>query len=171
MAKVSNRAFLNLERLVKDVQGSVTSDHSKQIASRVKDMMLKLIARGQSPIRGNDRFPAYKASSQIGKKKKGYPYNQKNKFPNKKPRPVNLFLSGAFLSSLRSDGKKNIISIGFDRGSLSAKKESGHREGVNSQPSRPIIPSRSERFSVTIEREIINMLRFIVKRAAKNKGK
>lgn len=95
-------------------------------------------------------------------KKKYYPFSVQSEFPDKRPRPVNLFLSGDFLSNLSYAlgirGKAQVIEIGFFD-DLSAKKESGHRDGVNGQPKRPIIPTGSERFSAIIAQDIATIAR------------
>ena len=104
------------------------------------------------------------------KARKGYPYSVQKTFPNKKPRPVNLFLSGDFLSNLTYAlgrvGKKQLITIGFFD-ELSKKKESGHRVGVNGQPKRPIIPDSTESFSQIIKLDILKIMKDVIKRASK----
>ena len=100
----------------------------------------------------------------------GYPYSVQKDFPSKRARPVNLFLSGDFLSNLTyalgSIGKKQIITIGFFD-ELSKKKESGHRVGVNGQPKRPIIPSSTESFSQIIKLDILKIMKDVIKKASK----
>ena len=102
--------------------------------------------------------------------KRAYPYSVQKDFPNKRPRPVNLFLSGDFLSNLTYAlgriGKKQVITIGFFD-ELSKKKESGHRVGVNGQPKRPIIPDSTESFSQIIKLDILKIMKDVIKRAAK----
>lgn len=99
-----------------------------------------------------------------------YPYSVQDEFPNKRPRPVNLFLSGDFLSNLTyalgRAGKKQLITIGFFD-ELSKKKESGHRVGVNGQPKRPIIPNATESFSQIIKVDILKIMKDVIKRASK----
>lgn len=88
---------------------------------------------------------------------KGYPYSVMGQYKDKRIRPVNLHLSGEMLNDLKFNlvqGKYGFaIEVGYFT-SLSAKKESGHREGVGGQPSRPTIPdsSRGEFFAVRISR-------------------
>lgn len=118
---------------------------------------------------------ATKAAFELKKKeilgkinKKYYPFSVQSEFPSKKPRPVNLFLSGDFLSnltySIAAKGKKKLISIGF-LDDLSAKKEQGHREGVNGQPSRPTIPKGTESFAQIIKLDIMKIMKDAIKRA------
>jgi hypothetical protein len=104
------------------------------------------------------------------KSKLGYPYSVQKDFPQKRPRPVNLFLSGDFLSNLTyalgRSGKKQVVTIGFFD-ELSKKKESGHRVGVNGQPKRPIIPASSESFSQIIKLDILKIMKDVLKKASK----
>lgn len=170
MAKVNSKALINLRKFVQTIPSRVDTNVSTLIALAVRQRMLDFIARGISPILGKGRFPAYKHAASRDKSK--YPFSARKNYPSKRQRPVNLFLSGDFLNSLiakKAPGKKLSIEIGFRRGSLSAKKESGHRGGVNGQPSRPIIPSESEEFNVTIKQIIVKMLRDAV-RAAVRRG-
>jgi len=129
-----------LERL-KDPIDKPTAD---LVGKEVVDEMKSLIASGKSPIAGNGNFPRY-----INPKK--YPGKQKP------ASPVNLFLTGKFLAALRATTKKGDTGIdtyvGF-RSSNQSKKESGHREGVNGQPSRPIIPDGDESFVLSIRKII-----------------
>ena len=114
------------------------------VGTEVVEEMKSLIASGKSPIAGNGAFPKY-----INPKK--YPGKQKSKSP------VNLFLTGKFLAALRATTKKGTTGqdtyVGF-RSSNQAKKESGHREGVNGQPERPIIPIGDESFVLSIRKII-----------------
>ena len=159
MAKVKFSKELKLEKFLKSVR-EVDDRTTNLVGLAIKQRMLALISKGVSPIKGNDRFPAYKNP-------KKYPKNVRKDFPAKRARPVNLFLSGMFLRSLKLiKSSRGIIEIGFQNG-LSQKKEQGHREGAGGQPRRPIIPSRSEQFSVTIQREVLKMLRAATRAAVK----
>ena len=133
------------------------NDLSKRDLEDLSDLtieeMKKAISKGQTTIEGGKRrFPAYKNPE-------NYPDKIMKHFPKKRRRPVNLNLSGKFLSKLSSKVEtqkrkfglvtKRRVRIGFfDQ--LSKKKEQGHREGANGQPKRPIIPTRSESFSKRI---------------------
>lgn len=94
-----------------------------------------------------------------GMAKLGYPYSVQHKYSDKKPRPVNLFLSGKFLESLiyKVNKKELKVVIQFDD-KLSELKEQGHREGVNGQPKRPIFPINSESLAKSILVELENLL-------------
>lgn len=89
------------------------------------------------------------------KQLRGYPYTVQKKFPNKKPRPVNLFLRGNFLAALKefitgsSDNGK--LAIGFEDFNMEQIEE-GHRIGWLGQGKRPIIPQANEKFAQRIQR-------------------
>lgn len=157
----------------------------RDVAKQTIDAMKKSIAVGKSPIEGEGRYRAYLAvqrkrvinnvrKSTTNKQKKkqlkgrlaqvqqGYPYNQMSNYTGKKITPVNLKLSGSFLSNLifkiREVDSGVTADIGFFD-ELSVKKESGHREGVNGQPERPIIPIGSEQISVAIQKLILKIFK------------
>lgn len=127
--------------------------------------------------RGFGRGEAKKKATRAAKKKlddvnairrNKYPFNQTDEFPNKKVRPVNLFLSGDFLSNLKwRFTDKTRVSIGFFD-ELSQKKEQGHRVGVNSQPKRPIIPEGREKLNPVIDREWKRALDRVLRRKLKS---
>lgn len=87
---------------------------------------------------------------------KKYPYSVQSRYPGKQISPVNLSLSGDMLRDLKfnvlaTSSGSFTISVGYDTGTLSSKKEQGHREGVNGQPSRPTIPAQGETFAASIQ--------------------
>ena len=116
------------------------------IVAEMKDR----ISSGISPITGK-RFPGYK-------KPKKYPGSRKP------ARPVNLFLTGQFLRSLKyriRTGKIPVVTIFFSN-KLAQLKEQGHREGANSQRKRPIIPAGSESFTDSILLSMRRVLRKVI---------
>lgn len=86
-----------------------------------------------------------------------YPFTAQAIKLGKKPRPVNLLLTGEFLFHLEAVvtgvAGKHGLEIGFFD-SRQAAKEDGHREGVNGQPERPIIPLAREDFVASITNAI-----------------
>jgi hypothetical protein len=201
MKKISDIA-IDLKKELKKYQGAVNLRLADAIGFTVRARMLDLISKGISPILGAGRFPEYKSVTQARvarnvarsarargkgasakasllraktaqkKAKQGYPYSVQKKYPGKKPRPVNLFLSGAFLSALtyltkeKSDGKIS-VTIGFDDPDQ-AIKEKGHREGANGQRKRPIIPRQStESFNQTIRLDITRLIKDAIAKATK----
>lgn len=147
-----------LESIVKLADEAVDKRTADVIGQTIVNEMKNLISKGTSPIKGNKRFPAYLATKR-GKdeKKRGYPYNKQSKYPSKGTRPVNLTLSGEFLSNLqhRSErkGKSYDVKVGF-RDQESIDKELGHRTGANGQPKRPIIPTTDEEFAKVIQVQV-----------------
>jgi hypothetical protein len=162
LAKVNTTALINLRKFVKDIPKSIDDRTTKIIALSVREKMLDLISRGISPILGNGRFPGYKRAGD----KDGYPKNVRKKFPDKRNRPVNLFLSGDFLESIKASGRNLIVKIEIT-GSKNKLKEQGHRERAGGQPARPIIPSENEEFNATIKQMILKMMKAAVKSAVK----
>lgn len=129
------------------------------IGAQVTNKMLDLIAKGTSPIKGNGRFPGYKDP-------KKYPGDLKAK------RPVNLWLSGDFLSSLTfitEPAKYGYATTIFYKGEED-KKESGHRVGVHGQPKRPTIPVKGEEFVVVIQRIVSKIFKERINQLLKMAG-
>lgn len=153
----------------------------KEIKNISKQLKLGRVSTGSSSAVGRlkakkDRLRTLKAIAS-GKQKKGYPYNTKEFKEGKKfPRPVNLFLTGAFLQALtfafkRTENQKMIVEIGWFGDPENAIKEKGHREGANGQPKRPTLPRGNERWNQTIQLDIIKLLRDAVTKAAKSAKK
>ena len=119
-----------LQKALKESIKPIDDTTAKRVGIDVIDEMKDLISKGISPIQGDGKFPKYKNP-------KRYPGNRKPKSP------VNLKLTGDFLNELKfritpeSFGKGTELFFGNDQ----EKKESGHRDGVNGQPKRPIMPS------------------------------
>lgn len=132
----------------------------REIGDIIIDGMLERIARGQSPIQGKNRFPKYKNPLK-------YPGKRKPKVP------VNLYLTGQFLKSLKSTAiagggtLERIVNINLDN-RLARLKEEGHRIGHNGQPERPIIPIGSEKFQprilIAAKRAYIELVKDYLKR-------
>lgn len=155
----------SLQRKLEALKTPVDQPTSDRVGEAVISEMKDMISKGISPVEGQGRFPAYLAQANASKAKKskvpsagakrGYPYSVQGRFPSKRDRPVNLFLSGDFLNNLifkpiKIKGSYSTIIGFFD--SLSKKKEQGHREGAHGQPSRPIIPTGQEGFAQRIQR-------------------
>lgn len=157
MFKYRSVGFPRLKSRLGQLGAGMTRTQASAVGKTVVAMMLDLILAGQSPIKGRGAFPKYKNP-------KKYPGDLK---PHS---PVNLFLSGKFLNSLKSQvyqrGKGYAVEIGYFT-KLSAKKEQGHREGANGQPRRPTIPKLDKRERFTDE--IQNAARAIILDAIKKR--
>lgn len=172
---------------LKTIEEGLTVQDKVQIGEELIEAIKDQVAVGISPILGRGRFEAYKAVGAASKilkggkattkagrarrrafaqktKQQGYPYTVRNKYPSKRDRPVNLYLSGRFLNDLRAKALKRGLEFGFYT-ELSALKEQGHREGANGQPQRPIIPIRNERLNRSIYNRLIVSLARRIKRA------
>lgn len=148
-----------LKKLLDGIPKEAALASNRAIAAILEKKIKDLISKGISPIEGDGRFPAYKA--QLEKNKKKYPDSVKKKFPNKRRRPVNLFLSGRFLKELKAIPKRiNLIAVGFFS-PYGQKLEQGHREQANGQGYRPIIPDTDagEDFALSIKALILKAYR------------
>jgi hypothetical protein len=143
--RVTDKGFQDFVKKLDDLKNPVDRNTAKELGDSVRSEMLDMIQKGISPIRGNGRFPRYKNP-------KRYPGDQKPKTP------VNLRLTGEFLSSLSLRLYKSDSGFGievFYKGEENEVKELGHRDGANGQPKRPTIPSRrGEQFAARITRII-----------------
>lgn len=150
-----------LKKALEDIKKPIDRDTAEKVGEDIVDDMKRLIANGQSPIRGNGRFPAYKDP-------KKYPGKRKSRSP------VNLELTGEFLDDLSSktisDPAGYATRVTYD-GQKSQDKERGHREGANGQPKRPTIPAASgEDFAVSIKTRYTKTLRDRIIAVLKGKG-
>lgn len=148
------------EKLATALKGVKKSDLDGMGQIVVKEMK-DLIAKGISPIEGAGRFSAY-----IKANEGGYPLTARKKYPGKKPRPVNLRLSGDFLDDgldYRSNVGKLTVEVGyFDKENIN--KETGHRDGVHGQPKRPTIPKGNETFAQSIIRKLESQVQALMNR-------
>lgn len=134
---------------------------------RLKNSNIRRILAGKGARKELNRQKKALAK-RIAATNKGYPYSVQGKYPDKKPRPVNLFLSGKFLSSLEFVISGSAGEIGVELGFFDeseAVKEQGHREGANGQPERPIIPVGREDFAISIQRIILKQMEDSLDRA------
>jgi hypothetical protein len=137
---------------VKKIKNKDLKDAGKDGVSIIK----KLVSKGISPIKGEQRYPGYK-------KPDSYPGDRK------KRRPVNLKLSGKFLKQLvfkTRTGRNASIRIGFFR-DYGKTLEQGHREGANTQPKRPIIPTGDQEFKPQIINAIKKRIVLALKKSFK----
>ena len=140
----------NLENLIKELPRKSALKANREIQKEFKSKFLNMISKGISTIEGNGRFPAYK---------------DKNKYPGgkKKPRPVNLYLSGKFLRSFNVVLKKtNLIEYRF-LSTYGSNLEQGHRNGQKKQPKSQIIPIGQEKLAKTLELLILKIYKNAVR--------
>lgn len=148
--KIDLSDLKRLEQQIKDAASKVSRSGLQKAADQLETTMKSQIAKGISPIRGNGRFPEYKNAGVKGR----YPDSARDKFPNKRQRPVNLFLSGDMLDDLDARAlTSEVIEVGYSD-SKQAQKERDHRDGANGQPKRPTIPQGAEEFNQTIQLEL-----------------
>jgi hypothetical protein len=152
--KVKTKISLPVLQDIKELNSSRNLD---KVGNLVVNEMKDSISRGLSPVRGEGRFEAYSGQKiERGGRSKGYPFNVQKKFPNKKVRPVNLFLSGDMLEALTHKKKSDSILVGIFKPS-EAEKAQGHQLGDPKKglPRRRFIPAANgEEFTVSITRSI-----------------
>ncbi len=167
------RARINksdLKRFVTRIEGIKTAfgrDEANETAKEVVSEMKDMISKGISPVKSVGRFPAYLRAGEKGK----YPDNQRSKYPTKRQRPVNLYLSGDFLKALSYRILSGKFGFSFDVGYFdkdSVAKEEGHALGWNGQPQRPTIPDDGQ-FAERIQRIIFNGFKKAVSAFVKKK--
>ena len=140
----------------------------KEAASQIT----KAIREGDTTLHKSDS-KSYRNLARATEKR-GYPYNVRKDFPDKRPKPVNLKLSGKFLRSLtgkvninKSDARRYFeVRIGFFN-KESVAKESGHRYGApkpGDQPHRPIIPVDNEKLAKRLQLIIRDVIRKAIDR-------
>ena len=140
MAKIKVTArFAILELIDRFIDNATANDIGRTVVTEAK----RMIAEGQSPVRGYGRFERYK---------------DRTKYPGKlkDARPVNLYLSGDMLKAFghRISGK-DAIEVGMVKGSeLQNDKATGHHTGDGYPVQRRFIPGEGEEFAVSIMRAI-----------------
>lgn len=149
-ARIDKASAEALRKKIEDIPNAITRTDAEKMGEDAVASMKQLIATGSSPISGpgiDARFASYKNP-------KKYPGGVSKRFPGKRVRPVNLYLSGSFIAALTYRAIKTVygygVSIGYD-GRKQQLKELGHREGANGQPSRPTIPQAGELFVSKIQ--------------------
>lgn len=177
-ALASNRAIAALlEKKMKDliskgispIEGDgrfpeyVGVSRNKRTESQIRELRKSATSRARD---FGSKDESVRASRSLARRLKGelkssYPDNVRSKFPNKRRRPVNLFLSGRFLRELKAIPKRiNLIAVGFFS-PYGQKLEQGHREQANGQGYRPIIPDTDagEDFALSIKALILKAYR------------
>jgi hypothetical protein len=143
--KVTTR-FKIVELIDRFIDGATAN----ALGSAIVDEAKKLIASGQSPVRGQGRFEVYSDSYKRTLRGK------RGRELAKTVRPVNLKATGEMLEGYgarRKDG--STIEVGMVKGSAKRKEIAGyHNEGAGKLPARPIVPGEGEEFAVSIMRKI-----------------
>lgn len=123
----------------------------RELGTKIIKEMKRMIAKGNSPVKGFRRFPPYAA--QRGNAKSNYPEN----IDGKSTRPVNMELTGDMLNDLdfRSAGKGK-IEVGVMGDSFSELKSRVHNTGERRDiPQRKFIPfEEGDEFAARIQKLI-----------------
>jgi len=172
-AEVDTKALESIKKKTKQLKKPVTRDFARQIGRVIVKEMKRIIKRGVNPIKGWGKFPAYRGKYRKQIQKKGY-VNVDGERVSKKLRPVNLKLTGKFLSTLTSKAepdKTGFSAVVRYKTDLSEKKEDGHRTGHNEQAERPTIPQKKlrEDFQKSISDKYIRLFNKAIKRVTDKK--
>ena len=153
MAKVKVTTKWDLVKYQNDI---LKNSDKENLGLLVVDEIKSAMDRGQSPVRGQGRFQAYKEP-------KKYPGKRKQK------RPVNLELTGALKNSITFKKTKNGIEVGSFNGPEYAEV---HNKGSDIIPRRPFIPLDKEELNISIQRKIIGFMTDVIDRYLKktNRG-
>ncbi|NOS67379.1 MAG: hypothetical protein HOO67_03370 [Candidatus Peribacteraceae bacterium] len=158
--KIDRNEIRRLGFAIKNIPNFATESDARKVGDEVVKEMKDLVGKGISPIEGKGRFPGYLHANEKGK----YPASAPKRF-RKGSRPVNLKLSGDMMDDLERNTYKadHGYGVNIEYGSqLSQKKEQGHREGKNGQPSRPTLPQGNERFAQTIQQRIVDYFKKVL---------
>lgn len=137
----------------------MSDSFADKMGAIIVNEMKRLIASGQSPVKGYGRFAAYKHPEKYPGKKKAH-------------RPVNLSLTGTLLSYLSYRKANNLLEVGFLPGKLDGGGEkkyslnkarliarvhnTGERPDI---PQRKFIPEEGETFTASINSKIRDAFR------------
>lgn len=164
-------------RILDFLDGFIDDTTANAIGQTVVDGAKELIASGQSPVRGYGRFEEYKAAGNSKRIKawakgsskenakairaqakavleSGYPYNVMKKYPDKKVRPVNLYLSGEMLAYYDYVVQDSSIFVGVQGDSHAVEIAGYHNDGTEKMAQRKLVPGDGEEWAVSIMRDI-----------------
>lgn len=132
----------NLKKLIPDARTLIARDMKAEIV----DIVVEKITSGNSPVKGQNRYPQYSDAYEKIKGRKS---------------PVDLVKSGDMLNNLKAriNAKKDIV-LEFTN-ALQRKKAARHHYGINGMPKRQILPTGGK----TFKKEIINKIIRIVRKA------
>jgi len=168
--KLGSKKLKGFKKKLNDAPKAVRRDDAREMGKGVIKLMKALISTGKSPIESRGSFPAYRGGYKAQIKNKGYVYSGGQKY-SKSLSPVNLKVSGRFLSKIVSSterGKYGFgVTVGFNQ-DYGKDLEKYHRRGANGQAKRPIIPNSRELFTPKImnyyKREVIKSMNRVIKR-------
>jgi hypothetical protein len=152
MSKVKVKTdFSKLQRKFDKLQGKALN----ALAKKYEQAIRLEISQGRSPVDGQGRFDGYSESYRQAIETGRYARE------GKRIRPVNLYLSGEMMRSLKSTVFRNKIWIRFDN----YLADIHNRKGAGkSRTKRRLLPTRNgESFNQSIQADIRKVLRNIVK--------
>ena len=154
---MANVNFKGLKKMGDDLKKSFASD-KKRIGGLLIELMKNTIKVGGSPVRGVGRFIKYKDHTV-------YPANKK------KRSPVNLWLNGDMLRSIKPDVRGGKLFIGItdseQAGKLMTIQRGQTKNGkVKLAGPRPVFPlAEGSKFTVKIMRDLTKWYKDLVQKA------
>ncbi len=139
MSKVKTTTKFDITAALDQFMDQKTTD---DIGLKVNEAVQDLLSKGISPVRGERRFEGYKNPD-------SYPGGKKPK------RPVNLYLTGEMRNWLRYRKKdEKTIEYGFLEGTPQdiLARANKHQDGDPNTAARPMLPTQSEQWAVSIIR-------------------
>lgn len=119
----------------------VNENTNHAIGRTIEEEARKMIAEGQSPVKGYGRFERYKD-------RKKYPGDQKP------ARPVNLNLTGQMMRLFGYRLKGKAVEVGFIKRGPHGDLPEYHQEGTEHMAQRRLTPGEGEEWAVSIMRRI-----------------
>jgi len=149
-AKVSLKDLRKVEaKIAKEfVDDKLVNDFQRTI---VRGIILPMIAKGISPVKGFGRFVGYKDPES---------YPGKGKSRQKPSRPVNLFLTGELMSwfyTVKASGSSLNVGIPANATKFVKIKAEANNLGTDVIPRRRFIPQEGETWAVSVMREVKNL--------------
>ncbi len=151
---VGQGAFSEITKLLKEAQKRRFTRLSESAKRAQSANLKKLVARQRSAAMSQAKAQADRIKNRF------YPYSAMKKYPDKKVKPVNLYLDGSFLDTLTHAPRPNGIEFGHLFPDAKTKDLfEAHNEGLNKYvPQRKYLPNKKgELFIVSIMRAIRNV--------------
>ena len=139
---------LTKKRILESAQKQFRQEFARVVVPLIQDQ----VARGTSPVKGKRRFPKYSAMYK-GAMKEGPIEGTDGAKYTKTQSPVNLFVSGDTMRSLKARATNDGIEITFTKTLNGENIAAAHNEGRGRLPKRRLLPTNpGEEFERKIEK-------------------
>lgn len=157
MAEVTVKVKLDSLRAIADPKKVANQVIQSELGDSIKELSLKMVEVGKSPVKGHGRFERYAAQREDASGNYPEDSETRRRYPLKKTRPVNLELDGSYLEAItRWKPAVGGIEYGLINGSeLHEKMFESHNEGKRSDiPQRKVVPTGKDDFTGLIRKKI-----------------